>query len=1084
MPDLLWRKNKSHSSSSSASPVFAGGVTKEAIFQSVGCAAILGLSVAVWADAGQPGGSISFNIPQQRADVSLTEFAEQANITLIFPFDVAREVMANELVGDYTAQQALQVLLADTSLLVRVDDEGQLSISSGEQTGDIDSVDKKNKLSSAILGVLSSVAASQALSQEPIEEVLVTGIRGSLQRSMDVKRDSIGVVDAISAEDIGKFPDTNLAESLQRISGVSIDRSGGEGQLITVRGFGPEFNAVLLNGRQLATENLSRAFSFDTVASELVSGLEVHKTSSATTQSGGIGSTVNVKTARPFDNYGFKVAGSIKGVYDENSEKTGPQGSVLVSNTFNDGKFGALLSLSYQSRDARLDRAEIDGWLENVGIPAEELNNGAGVPEGTTVFIPRNYNFIVSFEERKRTNGSLVLQFAPTDKLTLSGDFVYSDFDVETVAPAYGNWFTGSNVTDVVTDANGTVIDVSQEVGLATDLQIKKFDRLTETSLIGLNADWDLTDQLNLSFDFSHSAAEREPNNGGEDFLSIVGYANRVRFISDGADLPYFVNFTEANPNIYSGQQELDKTAYLDPSDPNYEPPDGVSDFLDKANTRAHVQLRRGWAVEDEVNQFRLDGRWEEGASSGLVAAKFGMQYSEQTKALEDWSNETGVHCTYCGYPDLPDIPDSMQWVFDAGSDFLGDASGSGRMPTQWLTHDAEQLIRFLEQYHFDSTGETVSYDAIKRGNSFEVSEDTLAFYTEVDFAGQLASRPITATAGVRLENTRTEVDGTEAPITGLTILDQTEMQTLYGAANAISEKHSYGVILPNMNISMEITDNILVRIAGSKTLTRPTLEYLAPVTVITTTRQGGDFRSTSGNAMLKPFSSENFDLSWEWYYDDVSYVSVGYFTKEVSNFIVNVQEEVTFTLPDGSPLTDPTTGTDPDEADAADGEAVFVNTIPINGETASVEGVEFSVQHSFGDTGFGVIFNATMVDSNAELDPSNINQVFALTGLSDSMNLVGFYEKDKVQVRLAYNYRDQFVQKLTQVQGNGPTIVEDYSQLDLSAHYDITDAVSVFIEGINLTGEYLHKRGRYDNHLLQMEDSGTRWALGVRASF
>ncbi|MCR6650039.1 MAG: TonB-dependent receptor [Cellvibrionaceae bacterium] len=1065
--------------------MFASEVKKETIFRSVACAAILCVSADVWADAVRPDGSISFNIPQQRADASLTAFAEQANITLIFPFDAAKEVMANALVGDYTAQQALEALLANTSLVVRLGEDGQLSISRSELTEDTDSVAKKNKLSSAIIGVLSTVAAQQALAQQPIvEEVLVTGIRGSLQRSMDVKRDSVGVVDAISAEDIGKFPDTNLAESLQRISGVSIDRSGGEGQLITVRGFGPEFNSVLLNGRQLATENQSRAFSFDTVASELVSGLEVHKTSSATTQSGGIGSTVNVKTARPFDSYGFKVAGSIKGVYDDNSGKTGPQGAVLVSNTFNDDKFGALLSLSYQRRDARLDRAEIDGWLENVGIPEAELNGGAGVPEGTTVFIPRNYNFIVSFEERTRTNGSLVLQFAPTDRLTLSADFVYSDFDVETVAPAYGNWFTGTNVTDVITDANGTVIDVSQERGLATDMQIKKFDRLTETTLIGLNADWDVTDQLNLSFDFSHSTAEREPNNGGEDFLSIVGYANRVRFISDGADLPYFVNFTEANPNIFSGQQVLDKTAYLDPSDPNYEPPDGVSDFLDKANTRAHVQLRRGWAVEDEVNQFRVDGLWEEGASSGLVAAKFGMQYSEQTKSLEDWSNETGVHCTYCGYPDLPDIPDNMQWVFDAGSDFLKDASGSGRMPTQWLTHDAEQLISFLENHYFTSTGDRISYDAVKRGNSFEVSENTLAFYTEVDFAGQLANRPITATAGVRLENTRTEVDGTEAPITGLRILDQTEMQPLYGAANAISEKDSYGVILPNMNISMEITDNMLVRIAGSKTLTRPTLEYLAPVTVITTTRQGGDFRSTSGNAVLKPFSSENFDLSWEWYYDDVSYVSIGYFAKEVSNFIVNVQEDLTFTLPDGSPLTDPTTGTDLGEPDAADGEAVFVNSVPINGETASVEGVEFSIQHTFGDTGFGVIFNATMVDSNAELDPSNINQVFALTGLSDSMNLVGFYEKDKVQVRLAYNYRDQFVQKLTQVQGNGPTIVEDYSQLDLSAHYDITDAVSVFIEGINLTGEYLHKRGRYDNHLLQMEDSGTRWALGVRASF
>ena len=190
---------------------------------------------------------------------------------------------------------------------------------------------RKTKLACSVAAVLASaISANSAFAQDAqpnndVEVIEVSGIRSSVAKSMDVKRSSAGVVDAISAEDIGDFPDTNLAESLQRITGVSIDRSGGEGQLITVRGFGPQFNTVLVNGRQMASENDSRAFSFDTIASELVSSLDVHKTSTATMQSGGVGSTININTARPFALNGFKMAGSVKGVYDENSEETTPQ---------------------------------------------------------------------------------------------------------------------------------------------------------------------------------------------------------------------------------------------------------------------------------------------------------------------------------------------------------------------------------------------------------------------------------------------------------------------------------------------------------------------------------------------------------------------------------------------------------------------------------------------------------------------------------------------------------------------------------------------------------------------------------------
>lgn len=966
---------------------------------------------------------------------------------------------------------------------------------------------RKTKLACSVAAVLASaISANSAFAQDAqpnkdVEVIEVSGIRSSVAKSMDVKRSSAGVVDAISAEDIGDFPDTNLAESLQRITGVSIDRSGGEGQLITVRGFGPQFNTVLVNGRQMASENDSRAFSFDTIASELVSSLDVHKTSTATMQSGGVGSTININTARPFALNGFKMAGSVKGVYDENSEETTPQFSGLISNTFNDDTFGVLLAVSHQERETRLNQAQMDGWLENVGVPNPVTQSGDAWTGN--VFSPRNYDHKVTFEERTRTNANLVFQYAPNDKLVVTADALYSDFDVESEATSYGHWFTAPNIQGVgddgslfdengnrrspTVDANGTIVDLYQEVGLATDMHAKTFDRLTDTYAIGLNFDYQYSDNLNLSFDLSHSEAEREANNGGGDQLSLIGYANRVRFQVDDNILPVASMFASPNDNIYSGQQELDGAIVTGPDGfPIYNPaltPDGVSNHLDEANSRAHVMLRRGWAVEDEVSQLRFDGEYVTDGS-GLTEIRFGAQYSTETKSLTRWDNEgVGIHCTYCGYPDLPEIPAGSQYVFDAGSDFLSDVSGSGRMPTSWLAHDGEANFAFLESYYQSVNGDSISFDAVRRNNSFEVEEDIISTYMEFDFEGEVADMFLSATAGVRYEMTDVTVNGTQAPITGLTILDQTEMLAGFGDAQSIATESDYEVLLPNFSVRLEITDDLIARFAASSTITRPTLNSMSPVTVITTTRQGGDLTSTSGNPALEPFKSDNLDLSLEYYYDEASYASIGYFRKLVSNFIVNSQEDKTFELADGSLLTDPSTGTNASAPDAGDDVAVFTNTLPNNGEDATVDGFELALQHTF-DNGFGVLANGTIVDSDAELDPFDINQVFALTGLSDSYNLVAFYETDDYQIRLAYNWRDEFVQSLTQGQGDGPTIVESYQQLDISGSYSVTDNVEIFFEGINLTEEFVHKRGRFSNHLLLVEDSGRRWAFGVRGNF
>lgn len=933
---------------------------------------------------------------------------------------------------------------------------------------------KLRKISEAVFALTAALAASHTahaqevapdapVAGEKINAVVVKGIRRSLLNSLDTKREGSGIVDAISAEDIGKFPDQNLAESLQRITGVSIDRSGGEGKQITVRGFGPDFNTVLVNGRQVASENENRAFNFDTVSADLVNSINVYKTATATQQSGGIGSTINITTARPLALGGFKMAGSVKALHDDNSGETTPEYSALISNTFGDGKFGALLAVSRKTAKTRLNQAQTDGWLQNAGIPQAELNGGAGVTGN--VFSPRNYDTKVTFEERTRTNANLVLQFRPVSNLTLTADALYSDFDIQTDATSYGHWFTAPNVQRAKTDSNGTITDLYQEVGLATDFHAKKFDRLTNTKSFGLQADWKVSNKLNLLFDAWKSDAKRDANNGGGDQLSLIGYKNRVRFQSDGATLPWVSEFaTPATGLVYEYDAQGRPINH------------SVSGYLDPANARAHVMLRRGWAVDDGVRQYKVDGIWKEGGSEGLISAKFGLQRSQESKTLTRWDNEgVGIHCTYCGYADSPRIPTGTLSVFNAGSDFLSGVSGSGRTPTAWLRHDGEKQFAFVEQL----SGK--DFDAVVRDNSYTVKEKTTSAYIDMTFGGTIAEMPFRVNTGARIESTNVTVSGTQGNIERLNVLDATELSAVYGAKSAINTTNSYKSLLPNISMSLDVTDKLIARMAVYRSLTRPRLDDLSPATNIVTTRPG-TLTSSAGDPTLKPFLSDNFDLSLEWYYAQASYMSAGFFWKNVSNFIVSSNTTQQFTTSTGV-LTDPSTGTDKLKADAADTAAVFTLTRPSNGRSAIVNGFELTMQHTF-DNGFGFIVNGTLVDSNAELNVSDVGQKFAVTGISNSANVVGFYEKGPYQLRVAYNWRDKFLQSLTQSNGDGVTQVAAYGQWDASGSYEVTKNLSVVFEASNLTKAVVKKYGRYTNQFLLAEDSGRRFALGLTAKF
>jgi len=369
-----------------------------------------------------------------------------------------------------------------------------------------------------------------------------------------------------------------------------------------------------------------------------------------------------------------------------------------------------------------------------------------------------------------------------------------------------------------------------------------------------------------------------------------------------------------------------------------------------------------------------------------------------------------------------------------------------------------------------------------ERASSYNINEETIAAYVEVTNESDIAGKPLTVVAGVRYEHTSIDSTGNEGTLISLTYVDGTEnMGKTFDDVTSYSEQADYSVLLPNLAIKLEATDDVVVRFAASRTLSRPSLASMTSVRSIDTTRPGGLLFGKAGNPGLKPYLSDNVDLSTEWYINDFDYISATLFVKNVSNFVVDGVMNETI-----NGVTDPSTLPNPVAGDTGGDIADFQITRPVNGDDAQIHGYELAAQHAFGESGFGAMANATFVFTDTEFDIDNVTQTFAITGLSHSANLIGYFEKNGFQARIAYNWRDEFLQRFGQTSQvtTEPTIVDAYGQIDISASYDITENMSVFVEGINITDEGARSHGRYATQLVEATRAGARYALGIRASF
>jgi TonB-dependent receptor len=1020
--------------------------------------------------------------------------------------------------------------------------------------------------STAVTGFSGYVAAQD----DVVEEVTVTGIRASMERSMDVKRESAGVVDAISAEDIGKFPDTNLAESLQRITGVSISRSNGEGSQITVRGFGADNNMITLNGRTMPAASTSnggggdsRAFDFANLASEGISGVEVFKTGKANITTGGIGATVNVKTAKPLDNPGLVASAGVKAVMDTTNragDDVTPEASGLFSWSNDDSTFGVALSASHQQRDSGTIGATVNDWgiytWDSVNTPERAWNN----PNAQVVNAPdegqlysRFYDLRYEFIDTQRTrdNAQLTLQFAPTEDFTATVDYTFAENEIKSHLGQAGNWMQqGGNIQVAEFDNQdiATMIYAKEAYGNAIDEGFEQQWREQTNTLdsVGVNLGYQVSDALSFKLDVHDSEMHSRgtgPHGTGQIRMALAAPVVVEREWFFGGDFPTYLNVYDDSRRVRP-QSAIDQQAWT---------PNGMVDPSDLSSTMLNLDQADQLS---SVTQIKLDGLYELDNGHfdfGIESRKMESntrRYASGNVSLGNWDGN---------YPgEFGDLvrPFDLQGEFD---DFSPRAGGYGFIANAAELYEAAMQIPRYNSVRVGAGPNNTDLPPILPATMNQsahniVVEEMQSAYFQIGLEGNLGAMPFSILTGLRYETTDVDSSSLSSAYfyrwesdNDISInVDSSKPQTLASA------KASYDNLLPSFDMTLNVTDELIGRFSFGKTIARAGLGALG-VSASNFGSGGGPTylgnipTANASNPGLLPLESTNFDVSLEWYYDEASYASIGLFEKNVKNFIgseqVNrellgirnstngprVQAAATQLAAAGIPISDVTlfsqtaynefvvlsggglnqawvdafgnsayTGTNAQDQfilaqdgwdiydNASDPLAMFRTSTPNNGREAKIHGIEFAVQHFFGETGFGVQANYTLVRGDVGFDNlgSTTESQFALVGLSDTANLSGIYENDRFQARIAYNWRDEYLNETSRGGFNNPRYIEAYSQIDLNLSYSVTDALTLSFEGLNVTGEDSRSHGRNKAMMWDMYDLGPRYQVGARYTF
>jgi len=903
----------------------------------------------------------------------------------------------------------------------------------------------------AVSLALSAGAAAQQQSEAPsatnLDTVNVTGYRASVEKALDIKRSESGVVDAIVAEDIGKFPDLNLAESLQRIPGVVITREAGEGRNISVRGLGPDFTRVRINGMEALTTvgagdqsggtNRGRGFDFNVFASDLFSQLIVRKTASADIEEGSLGATVDLRTARPFDYDGFTFAASGQASYNGMAEKADPRLSALISNTFADGTFGALLSVAYSERQALEEGSNTGRWANGPSNGNFSAASPFTAARAADVFHPRFPRYVQMEHEQKRLGVTGSLQWKPSDATEISLDALYSKIDatrdeqyIEAISFSRGTSTTPRLVGKPSTIVkNGEIRDNALLYGEFDNVDIRTENRhdewSTEFKQLSLNGQHRFGDDFTLS---------------GKVGISRSKHENPVQttVIMDKYDVKGY-------SYDYRGNSRFPVINYgIDPTDPS-------------GWELAEIRLRPQY-VDNDFDTGQLDFNWNISPGFRLKGGVLAKDYTFKTTELRR-ASELAVPTFADGTKIVP-----VDLTSQAG---LKGIQGS---PSNWVVPDLDAIA---EQFDIYSNSGTFAV-APRANNVRSVEEKDRGAWLMGEFSTELGSLPLSGNFGVRYVRTKQSS-------TGLSTLSTGTAQT--------TVSRSYDDTLPSFNLVAEVTPDFLIRLGAAKVMSRPGLGSLTPGATVAVA--GGARTISSGNPTLDPIRATNVDLGFEWYFAEGAMAGIGLFYKDIESFVQTTREVRPFSdsgLPESL-----LAGTG---ASASDD---FTYTRPVNTPGGELHGVEANYTQPFSFlpgkwSNLGVQLNYTWVESKIQYLNSAGQPVMKtdLTGLSkSSWNATLFYEGETFAGRVSATNRDDY---LTQAPGqetgfnlDGYHGMTGTTVIDASIRYKISEQLELSLEGINLTNEasdewvYSPLTGRLP---LQYTETGRQFLLGVRYKF
>jgi iron complex outermembrane recepter protein len=972
------------------------------------------------------------------------------------------------------------------------------------------------------LGVAGTANAQDDAAATGDDEIVVTGFRGSLAASLEVKRNATGFVDAITAEDIADFPDSNLAEAVQRIPGVAIDRDAGEGRTVSVRGLGADFTRVRINGMETLTTtggtdssggaNRGRGFDFNVFAAELFSNITVTKSGSASTEEGSLGATVDLRAPRPFD-FGDEpvFAASAQAGFNDLSEETDPRATLLFSNTMFDGKFGFLFSVAYSNRSLLEEGFSAVRWANNAtggltnappaGVCGVASNSPAPVghdcwdastaaetatlawedtadfstPAGLAVmnnedtFWPRIPRYGRLTHEQDRLGITTSMQFKPFETTLISFDLMYSDFQafrqedfLENFGFSRSTSQGGIGVIDVVdaeVDANGQLTSGTfNDVWLRSESRQDELDTRFQQYVLSLEQD--LGDRLHMT---------------GMLGSALSNFKNPVQttFFVDSFVSGYSLDFSqnESVPSVDFGTL-TNSTSWgalggtvFDPTNPaHWQWRSSGSGAGLNQQPFAEIRMR----PQGTKNLFTTGALDFEFVPSELFTIRFGGSYKKfEFSSFENRRFTQGTQTSL-----ETSVPTAQQIASIGGIAAITnllEGFGSGLdadVPSSWLRPNFDGLAGALDIYCncVNAYSDFRLSPLLSATNA--VQEEDTGGYVQLNWRAELGAMTFRGDVGARYVETQVSAEGIFANV-------------------PVSVENKYNDTLPSLNLVLEIMEDFQIRFAAAKVMARPSLPSLTPGGALTNISAGG-FSASLGNPLLDPFRADTYDLGFEWYFADEALLSVAFFQKNIDSFIQRqAATGVLFSSTGLDPALNPF-------GDITGTVNQFVNT-----PGGELKGYEISYQQPFSFlpgllANTGVVLNYTHVESEITyfLNAAGTNTVSEdLTGLSpQSWNATLYYEDDKLSARVAANFRDEYLQTAVPANNNALQGKAEVMSVDASASYVLNDNLSLTFEGINLTDEFnLQWSGSADRSRQSpgvYHHTGRQYYLGLRYKY